>query len=203
MARGGSYALANIRGGGEYGPAWHEQALRENRHKVAEDFAAVAQDLVAEGVTTAPQLGAVGGSAGGLLMGVMLTQYPELFGALVCQSPLLDMRRFHLLLAGASWMAEFGNPDEPADWDFIKEYSPYHKISAERDYPPVLITTSIKDDRVHPGHARKMAAALEAAGHEVLYYEETEGGHAGASNNAQAAFQSAVIYEFLLQTLFQ
>ena len=136
-------------------------------------------------------------------MGVMLTQYPELFGALVCQSPLLDMRRFHLLLAGASWMAEFGNPDEPADWDFIKEYSPYHKISAERDYPPVLITTSIKDDRVHPGHARKMAAALEAAGHEVLYYEDTEGGHGGASNNAQAAFQSAVIYEFLLQTLFQ
>jgi prolyl oligopeptidase len=203
MARGGSYALANIRGGGEYGPAWHEQALRENRHKVAEDFAAVAQELVAEGVTTAPQLGAVGASAGGLLMGVMLTQYPELFGALVCQSPLLDMRRFHLLLAGASWMAEFGNPDEPADWDFIKEYSPYHKISAERDYPPVLITTSIKDDRVHPGHARKMAAALEAAGHEVLYYEETEGGHAGASNNAQAAFQSAVIYEFLLQALFQ
>ncbi|MDT5184418.1 MAG: prolyl oligopeptidase [Mycobacterium sp.] len=203
MARGGSYALANIRGGGEYGPAWHEQALRENRHKVAEDFAAVAQDLVAEGVTTAPQLGAVGASAGGLLMGVMLTQYPELFGALVSQSPLLDMRRFHLLLAGASWMAEFGNPDKPADWEFIKEYSPYHKISAERDYPPVLITTSVKDDRVHPGHARKMAAALEAAGHEVLYYEETEGGHAGASNNAQAAFQSAVIYEFLLQALFQ
>ncbi len=203
MARGGSYALANIRGGGEYGPGWHEQALRENRHKVAEDFAAVALDLVAEGVTTAPQLGAVGASAGGLLMGVMLTQYPELFGALVCQSPLLDMRRFHLLLAGASWMAEFGNPDEPDDWEFIKEYSPYHKISAERDYPPVLITTSIKDDRVHPGHARKMAAALEAAGHEVLYYEDTEGGHAGASNNAQAAFQSAVIYEFLLQTLFQ
>jgi prolyl oligopeptidase len=203
MARGGSYALANIRGGGEYGPAWHEQALRENRHKVAEDFAAVAQDLVAEGVTTAPQLGAVGASAGGLLMGVMLTQYPELFGALVCQSPLLDMRRFHLLLAGASWMAEFGNPDEPGEWEFIKEYSPYHKISAERDYPPVLITTSIKDDRVHPGHARKMAAALEAAGHEVLYYEDTEGGHGGASNNAQAAFQSAVIYEFLLQSLFQ
>jgi prolyl oligopeptidase len=203
MARGGSYALANIRGGGEYGPAWHEQALRENRHKVAEDFAAVAQDLVAAGVTTAPQLGAVGGSAGGLLMGVMLTRYPELFGALVCQSPLLDMRRFHLLLAGASWMAEFGNPDEPADWEFIKEYSPYHKISAERDYPPVLITTSIKDDRVHPGHARKMAAALEAAGHEVLYYEDIEGGHGGASNSAQAAFQSAVIYEFLLQALFQ
>jgi prolyl oligopeptidase len=202
LSRGGSYALANIRGGGEFGPAWHEQALRENRHKVAEDFAAVAQDLVAEGVTTAPQLGAEGGSAGGLLMGVMLTQYPELFGALVCQSPLLDMRRFNLLLAGASWMAEFGNPDEPADWEFIKQYSPYHNISAERHYPPVLITTSTRDDRVHPGHARKMAAALEAAGHEVLYYENTEGGHSGAANNAQAAFERAVTYEFLVQTLF-
>jgi prolyl oligopeptidase len=203
LARGGSYALANIRGGGEFGPAWHEQVLRENRHKVAEDFAAVAQDLVAQGVTTAPQLGAEGGSAGGLLMGVMLTQYPELFGAIVCKSPLLDMRRFHLLLAGASWMAEFGNPDEPADWEFIKQYSPYHNISAERHYPPVLITTSTRDDRVHPGHARKMAAALEAAGHDVLYYENTEGGHSGAANNAQLAFETAVTHEFLLQTLFQ
>jgi prolyl oligopeptidase len=203
LARGGSYALANIRGGGEFGPAWHEQVLRENRHKVAEDFAAVAQDLVAQGVTTAPQLGAEGGSAGGLLMGVMLTQYPELFGAIVCKSPLLDMRRFHLLLAGASWMAEFGNPDEPADWEFIKQYSPYHNISAERHYPPVLITTSTRDDRVHPGHARKMAAALEAAGHDVLYYENTEGGHSGAANNAQAAFETAVTHEFLFQTLFQ
>jgi prolyl oligopeptidase len=202
LARGGTYAMANIRGGGEYGPAWHDQVVRENRHKVAEDFAAVAQDLVATGVTTAPQLGAMGGSAGGLLMGVMLTQYPELFGALVCQNPLLDMRRYHQLLAGASWMAEFGNPDEPADWAFIKDYSPYHNISAERHYPAVLITTSTRDDRVHPGHARKMAAALEAVGQPVRYYENTEGGHSGAANNAQAAFQTAVIYEFLLQTLF-
>ena len=203
LARGGSYALANIRGGGEYGPTWHDQAVRANRHKVAEDFAAVAQDLVARGVTTVPQLGAIGGSAGGLLMGIMLTQYPEQFGALVCQSPLLDMRRYHLLLAGASWVAEFGDPVAPAEWEFIKQYSPYHNISAERTYPPVLITTATNDDRVHPGHARKMAAALEAAGHRVLYYENTEGGHAGASNNAQAAFENAVIYEFLLQTLFK
>jgi prolyl oligopeptidase len=202
LARGGTYAMANIRGGGEYGPAWHDQVVRENRHKVAEDFAAVAQDLVATGVTTAAQLGAMGGSAGGLLMGVMLTRYPELFGALVCQNPLLDMRRYHQLLAGASWMAEFGNPDEPADWEFIKEYSPYHNISAERHYPAVLITTSTRDDRVHPGHARKMAAALEAVGQPVRYYENTEGGHSGAANNAQAAFQTAVIYEFLFQTLF-
>jgi prolyl oligopeptidase len=203
LSRGGCYALANIRGGGEYGPAWHEQAVRQNRHKVAEDFAAVAEHLVTSGVTTAKQLAAMGGSAGGLLIGVMLTQYPEQFGALICDSPLLDMRRYHQLLAGASWTAEFGDPDEPADWEFIKEYSPYHNISADRDYPPVLITTATNDDRVHPGHARKMAAALEAAGHEVYYYENTEGGHAGASNNAQAAFERAVRYEFLLQTLFQ
>jgi prolyl oligopeptidase len=202
LARGGCYALANIRGGGEYGVAWHEQAIRENRHKVAEDFAAVARDLVATGVTTVPQLGATGGSAGGLLIGIMLTQYPELFGALVCQSPLLDMRRYHLLLSGASWIAEFGNPDEPADWEFIKQYSPYHSVNAERHYPPVLITTHTHDDRVHPGHARKMAAALDATGHEVLYYEDTDGGHGGAANNAQAAFERAVTYEFLIQTLF-
>lgn len=203
LARGGSYALANIRGGAEYGPAWHDQAVRENRHKVTEDFAAVAQDLVATGVTTTSQLGAMGGSAGGLLIGVMLTRYPELFGALICQNPLLDMRRFHRLLAGASWIAEFGNPDEPADWDFIKEYSPYHNISAERRYPPILITTSTGDDRVHPGHARKMVAELEAAGHDVHYYESTEGGHSGAPNNAQAAFQTALAWEFLLQRLFR
>jgi len=203
LTRGGSYALANIRGGGEFGPAWHEQATRKNRHKVAEDFAAVAEDLAATGATTAKQLGAMGGSAGGLLVGVMLTKYPELFGALYCGNPLLDMRRYHLLSAGASWVAEFGDPDDPAEWAFIKEYSPYHNVSASRDYPPVMITTSVGDDRVHPGHARKMAAALEAAGHEVLYYEDTEGGHAGANNNAQAAFDRAVKYEFLLQKLFR
>ena len=124
LSRGGCFAVANIRGGGEYGIPWHEQVLRANRYKVAEDFAAVATDLVATGVTTAPQLGAVGGSAGGLLIGVMLTQYPELFGALVCDNPLLDMRRYHRLLAGASWMAEFGNPDDPGDWEFLKDYSP-------------------------------------------------------------------------------
>jgi prolyl oligopeptidase len=201
LARGGTYAVANIRGGGEFGPAWHEQAVRQNRHKVAEDFAAVAKDLVARGVTTAPQLGAVGGSAGGLLMGVMLTQYPELFGALVCQQPLLDMRRYHLLLAGASWVAEFGDPDDPAAWEFMKEYSPYHNVATDRRYPPVLITSSTRDDRVHPGHARKMAAALEAAGHQVRYHENVEGGHAGVADNAQAALSTALVYEFLHQSL--
>jgi prolyl oligopeptidase len=157
--------------------------------------------LVDRGITTVPQLGAQGGSNGGLLMGIMLTQYPELFGALVCQVPLLDMRRFHLLLAGASWAAEYGNPDDPADWEFIAEYSPYHNISAHTDYPPVLITTSTRDDRVHPGHARKMTAALEAADHRVWYYENIEGGHAGAADNAQTAFKSALSFAFLWRML--
>ncbi|MBV8350479.1 MAG: S9 family peptidase [Mycolicibacterium sp.] len=201
LARGGTYVLANIRGGGEYGPAWHTQAMRDGRHVVAEDFAAVASDLVTRGITTVEQLGAQGGSNGGLLMGIMLTQYPELFGALVCSVPLLDMRRFHLLLAGASWVAEYGNPDDPADWEFISKYSPYANISADRAYPPVLITTSTRDDRVHPGHARKMTAALEANGHRVRYFENIEGGHSGAADNAQIAFRSALIFEFLWRVL--
>jgi prolyl oligopeptidase len=203
LARGGTYVLANIRGGGEYGPTWHTQAMREGRHLVAEDFAAVARDLVKRGITTVEQLGAQGGSNGGLLMGIMLTQYPELFGALVCSVPLLDMRRFHLLLAGASWVAEYGDPDNPDDWEFISKYSPYQNISADRRYPPVLVTTSTRDDRVHPGHARKMTAALEEAGHPVQYYENIEGGHAGAADNAQTAFRSALIFEFLHRTLGQ
>ena len=201
LARGGTYVLANIRGGGEYGPGWHTQAMRAGRHLVAEDFAAVATDLVDRGITTVQQLGAQGGSNGGLLMGIMLTKYPKLFGALVCQMPLLDMRRFHLLLAGASWVAEYGDPDNPDDWEFIAEYSPYHNISADIDYPAVLITTSTRDDRVHPGHARKMTAALEAAGHRVWYYENIEGGHAGAADNAQIAFKAALSFSFLWRTL--
>jgi prolyl oligopeptidase len=168
---------------------------------VAEDFAAVATDSVNRRITTVDQLGAQGGSNGGLLMGIMLTQYPELFGALVCSVPLLDMKRFHLLLAGASWVAEYGDPDSTDDWEFIGKYSPYQNISADRRYPPVLITTSTRDDRVHPGHARKMTAALEAAGHRVHYYENIEGGHAGAADNAQTAFRSALIFEFLHRTL--
>ena len=201
LARGGTYVLANIRGGGEYGPGWHTQAMREGRHKVAEDFAAVAGDLVGRGITTVPQLGAQGGSNGGLLMGIMATKYPELFGALVCQVPLLDMKRFHLLLAGASWVAEYGDPDNPQDWEFISEYSPYQNITADKRYPPMLVTTSTRDDRVHPGHARKMTAVLEEAGHPVWYYENIEGGHAGAADNAQTAFKSALFFSFLLQML--
>ncbi len=201
LTRGGTYVLANIRGGGEYGPGWHTQAMRGGRHKVAEDFASVARDLVARGITTPALLGAQGGSNGGLLMGIMLTKYPELFGALVCQVPLLDMRRFHLLLAGASWIAEYGDPDDPEDWAFISQYSPYQNISADRRYPPVLVTTSTRDDRVHPGHARKMTAALEQAGHQVRYYENIEGGHAGAADNSQTAFKSALAFTFLRRML--
>ena len=164
LTRGGTYVLANIRGGGEYGPRWHTQAMREGRHLRRRGLRRRGRDLVDRGITTVDQLGAQGGSNGGLLMGIMLTKYPELFGALVCSVPLLDMKRYHLLLAGASWVAEYGDPDDPDDWEFISKYSPYQNVSADRRYPPVLITTSTRDDRVHPGHARKMTAALEAVG---------------------------------------
>lgn len=197
LERGGITVTANIRGGGEYGPAWHTQAQKAGRHKVYEDFASVAGDLVARGITTPERLGAVGGSNGGLLMGVMLTEYPQLFGALVCQVPLLDMKRYHLLLAGASWVAEYGDPDDPAEWEFIAKHSPYQNARADAQYPPILLTTSTRDDRVHPGHARKMTARLEEQGHRVWYYENIEGGHGGAADNAQAAFQAALVYEFL------
>ncbi|MDN5758377.1 MAG: prolyl oligopeptidase family serine peptidase, partial [Tomitella sp.] len=179
----------------------HTQAVKEGRHLVYEDFAAVARDLVARGVTTPAMLGAQGGSNGGLLMGVMLTAYPELFGALVCQVPLLDMRRYHRLLAGASWMAEYGNPDDPDEWKFISKYSPYQNTDPAAGYPPVLLTTSTRDDRVHPGHARKMAARLLEQGHPVWYYENIEGGHGGAADNSQHAFKAALAYEFLWNRL--
>ncbi|HEX5594585.1 MAG TPA: prolyl oligopeptidase family serine peptidase, partial [Micromonosporaceae bacterium] len=201
LARGGTYVLANIRGGGEYGPRWHQAALRERRPRAYEDFAAVAADLVARGITTPDLLGAMGGSNGGLLMGVMLTRYPELFGAIVVQVPLLDMRRYHRLLAGASWMAEYGDPDQPDDWAFLRQYSPYQNVRAGQPYPPVLLTTSTRDDRVHPGHARKMAARLRKYGYDVTYYENVEGGHAGAADNEQHAFMWALELEFLWRQL--
>ncbi|MGN6224972.1 prolyl oligopeptidase family serine peptidase [Pseudoxanthomonas sp.] len=200
LEKGGVYVVANIRGGGEYGPRWHQAALKANRHKAYEDFAAVAQDLVARKITTAKRLGTQGGSNGGLLMGNMLTQYPELFGAVVVQVPLLDMKRYSHLLAGASWMAEYGNPDT-ADWDYIKTFSPYHLFDPAKTYPATLFTTSTRDDRVHPGHARKMMAKMLEAGKDVRYYENIEGGHGGAANNAQAAHMSALAYTFLWQQL--
>ena len=200
LSQGGVYVVANIRGGGEYGPRWHQAALKEKRHKAYEDFAAVARDLIARNITSPQHLGVQGGSNGGLLTGNMLTQYPELFGAVVVQVPLLDMQRYHKLLAGASWMAEYGNPDT-ADWEFIQTFSPYHLFDADKDYPPVLFTTSTRDDRVHPGHARKMAALMLAAGKDVTYYENIEGGHGGAANNAQAAHMQALAYRFLWERL--
>lgn len=201
LEKGGVYVVANIRGGGEYGPRWHQAALKANRHKAYEDFAAVAEDLVARKVTSSEHLGAQGGSNGGLLMGNMITQYPEHFGAIVCQVPLLDMQRYHKLLAGASWMAEYGDPDKPEEWAFIQTFSPYQLFDPAMDTPPTLFMTSTRDDRVHPGHARKMAALMLDADKDVRYYENIEGGHGGAANNAQAAHMSALAYTFLWNEL--
>jgi prolyl oligopeptidase len=201
LARGGTYVVANLRGGGEYGPRWHQAAIKEHRHRVYEDFAAVAADLVDRGITTRDRLGIEGGSNGGLLMGVMLTRYPQLFGAIVGQVPLLDMQRYHELLAGASWMAEYGDPREPAEWDYLRPFSPYHNVSVGRRCPPVLFITSTRDDRVHPGHARKMVARLREAGHDVSYYENIEGGHGAAADNEQRAFKWALVLEFLWEKL--
>lgn len=201
LETGGTYVLANIRGGGEFGPRWHQAALRQHRQRAFDDFLAVGQDLVARGLTTPAQLGIMGGSNGGLLVGAALTQRPDLFGAVVCQVPLLDMRRYHTLLAGASWMGEYGDPDDPEDWAYLARYSPYHNVHPGRRYPRLLLTTSTRDDRVHPGHARKMAARMLEQGHDVLYWENTEGGHAGAADNDQAARMHALTYAFLLRQL--
>jgi len=202
LSQGGVYVMANIRGGGEFGPAWHRAALKENRQRAYDDFIAIGEDLVARKVTSPQHLGIQGGSNGGLLMGVMLTQRPDLWGAVVCQVPLLDMKRYNKLLAGASWMGEYGNPDVPAEWAYISTYSPYQKVRAGVDYPPILFTTSTRDDRVHPGHARKMMARMDAQEHDdILYYENIEGGHGGAANNKQAAYMQALAYQFLWQKL--
>lgn len=198
---GGTYVLANIRGGGEYGPSWHLAGLREKRHRVYEDFEAVARDLIERGITTSTQLGCSGGSNGGLLVGNMYARSPELWGAIVCQVPLLDMKRYHLLLAGASWMAEYGNPEVDSDWEFMQTWSPYQMVEADRTYPPLLLTTSTRDDRVHPGHARKMAARLMEMGHDVTYWENIEGGHGGAADAPQQAVMSALAHTFLQQHL--
>jgi len=201
-SQGGVYVVANIRGGGEYGPRWHQAALKQNRLRAYEDFAAVAEDLIKRKVTSKDRLGIQGGSNGGLLVGNMVALYPDLFGAAVCQVPLLDMRRYHLLLAGASWMAEYGNPDAEGEWDFIKNYSPYQNIKPSVKYPAMLFTTSTRDDRVHPGHARKMMALMYDQGHDVSYYENIEGGHGGAANNKQRAYMQALAYSFLKERLF-
>lgn len=201
LKSGGVYVVANIRGGGEYGPAWHQAALKENRHIAFTDFIGVAEDLIAKGITSPEHLGINGGSNGGLLVGTVFTMRPDLFNAVVCAVPLLDMKRFNKLLAGASWMGEYGNPDIPEEWAYIKTYSPYHNLKANMKYPKVFFTTSTRDDRVHPGHARKMAAKMESMGYDYFYYENIEGGHGGASNNDQAAYLNALKYTYFLNQL--
>ena len=201
LSRGGVYVLANIRGGGEFGPKWHQSALKTNRNKAYEDFFAIAEDLIARKITYPKHLGIQGGSNGGLLTGVAYTKRPDLFNGVVCQVPLLDMKRYDKLLAGHSWIAEYGDPDDSEIWNFWKDWSPYHNLIKEKKYPKVLITTSTKDDRVHPGHARKMVARMLEQGHPVLYYENIEGGHSGAANLKQRAYATSLAYAYLLQQL--
>ena len=198
---GGVYVVANTRGGGEFGPSWHQAALGPNRQRAHEDFVAVARDLIARGITSPRRLGIMGGSQGGLFMGVAMTQHPELFNAAVIQVPLFDMMRFHRLLAGASWMAEYGNPDIPEQRAWIAEYSPYQAIRPGQRYPEPFIHTSTKDDRVHPGHARKAVAKLEAHGYPVLFYENTDGGHSAAANLKETAKRVALEYTYLTRKL--
>ena len=201
MEKGGLFALANIRGGGEYGPAWHQAALKTNRHKSYEDFFAIAEDLIKSGITSPEKLGIMGGSGGGLLVGAAFTLRPDLFGAVVSQVPLLDMMRYHKLLAGASWMGEYGDPDDAIEGAYLKAHSPYHLLDDEKSYPRVMFTTSTKDDRVHPGHARKMVARMLEQGHAVMYYENIEGGHAAGANLKQYATMAAIEFTYLHRQL--
>ena len=201
LERGGAYAIANIRGGGEFGPDWHKAALKANRQRAYDDFYAVAEHLVASGLTSPKRLGIYGGSNGGLLVGVAVTQRPELFGAAVCAVPLLDMLRYHTLLAGASWIGEYGNPDVPEERAWIMRYSPYQNARPDAKMPPVFFWTSTRDDRVHPGHARKMAAKLIDQGRDVLYYENMEGGHSAAADLLQLARRDALTVVYFLRTL--
>ncbi|KDP93808.1 prolyl oligopeptidase [Brevundimonas sp. EAKA] len=201
LERGGVYVIANPRGGGEFGPRWHEAALQQNRQRAHEDFQAVALDLIARDITSQPKLGIMGGSQGGLFMGAMLTQRPDLINAAVIQVPLFDMLRFHKLLAGASWKGEYGDPDVPEERAWIQAYSPYQNLRAGQPYPEVFIHTSTKDDRVHPGHARKAAARLEELGYPVLFYENTDGGHAAGANLQETARRLALEYTYLSRRL--
>jgi prolyl oligopeptidase len=197
LEHGGVYVLANIRGGGEFGPRWHQAALKENRQRAFDDLIAVSEDLIERGITSLEHLGIQGGSNGGLLTGAVMVQRPDLYNAVIIQVPLLDMKRYHKLLAGASWMAEYGDPDDPEQWAYISEYSPYQNLSADADYPKAFVTTSTRDDRVHPGHARKFVARMMEQDHDVLYYENIEGGHGGAANLKQRAYVGALIYAYL------
>jgi prolyl oligopeptidase len=201
LERGGVYVIANIRGGGEFGPAWHQSALKEKRQNAYDDFFAVAEDIIAKKISSPAYMGAFGWSNGGLLAGVALTQRPDLYNAIVIGAPLLDMKRYSKLLAGASWMDEYGDPDKPEDWIYISKYSPYQNISSKKKYPEPLFITSTKDDRVHPGHARKMAAKMIEMGHPLYYHETIEGGHGAASTNRQEAEMWALMYTYLNRKL--
>ena len=201
LEKGGVWVLANLRGGGEFGPKWHTIALRENRQMAYDDFIAVGEDLVRRKITSPKHLGIMGGSQGGLLVGSTFTQRPDLFKAVVCQVPLLDMKRYNKLLAGASWQGEYGNPDEPKDWEFISKYSPYQNVKKDAKYPRIFFWTTTRDDRVHPGHARKMVARMKEQGHDVLYFEYTEGGHGAGSTPAQQAYLWALTYTYFWNEL--
>ncbi len=194
---GNAFVLANLRGGGEYGPAWHKAAMRENHQNVFDDLEAVSRDLIQSGVARKNGIAISGRSNGGLLVGGAITQHPELYSAVIAGSPLEDMKRYSHLLAGASWMDEYGNPDVPADWAFMKKYSPYQNIRKGVDYPPVFFYLSTKDDRVHPGHARKMTAKLKAYGNPVYYHEYTEGGHSVGADRSEDAVRAALEWSFL------
>jgi len=200
VGRGGVYVLANIRGGGEFGPKWHQAAMQEKHQNAFDDFIAVAEDLIERKITTPEHLGIVGGSNGGLLVGACFIQRPELYNAVVCQVPLLDMKRYNKLLAGASWMAEYGNPDTD-DWEYMKTWSPYQNLDEKADYPKVFFYTSTRDDRVHPGHARKMVRKMTDMNKSVYYYENTEGGHGVAANLNQRAYMWALTYAYLWKML--
>jgi len=201
LERGGVYVVASIRGGGEFGPSWHQAALKEKRQNAYDDFYSVCEDLIARKVTTPRHLGAFGWSNGGLMAGVVATQRPDLFNAVIIGAPLLDMKRYNKMLAGASWMGEYGDPDIDADWDFIQKYSPYHNVVKGKKYPEVFFVTSTKDDRVHPAHARKMAAKMMEQGHPIYYYETIEGGHGASSTNEQSAYNWALMYSYLKKKL--
>ena len=200
VERGGVYVLANIRGGGEFGPKWHQGAMKENHQNNFDDFIAVAEDLIKRQITSPKHLAIMGGSQGGLLVGGAFVQRPELFKAVVCQVPLLDMKRYNKLLAGASWMAEYGDPDTE-DWEYIKTWSPYQNLDPKADYPQVFFWTNTRDDRVHPGHARKMVAKMTDMDKKVYYYENTEGGHGGGANLNQRAYTNALEYAYLWMML--
>ena len=198
---GNAYVLANIRGGGEYGPEWHRSVLRENRQKSFDDLHAVAEDLVRTGVSQAKRIGISGRSNGGILVGAAMNQRPDLYGAVISGSPLSDMRRYSQLLAGASWMGEYGDPDKPEDWAFMSQYSPYQNLKPGVKYPAPFYYTSTMDDRVHPGHARKMVARLAEYGNRFYYHEHVEGGHAAGVDRAEDALRAALLMAYLKREL--